>query len=218
MAPGGFATIDFETSGLAPSRGARALEIAVVHSDADGVITGRWDTLINAHGPVGPTFVHRITRAALTNAPDFGAIAPELLELLRGRVVVAHNAGFDLRFLVAELELIGYRFAAAPVALCTQRLARQYLPDSRRSLARLCEVFGIDLAGAHRASVDAFATAQLLECYLASAPDRSLFTAHLARAAAAPFTPLPSRGARWYPRESAGVPEARRPAFSAGSW
>jgi DNA polymerase-3 subunit epsilon len=209
----GFATIDFETSGLAPSRGARALEIAVVHSDADGVVTGRWDTLIAADGPVGPSHIHRISRSALTHAPAFGEIAPELLELLRGRVVVAHNASFDIRFLVAELELIGYRFAQPPVTLCTQRLARSYLPGVRRSLAHLCEVFGIELEGAHRASVDALATARLLECYLANTADRSGFADHLDRAAARAYTPLPSRGIAWYPRERARAHSAW-PAFA----
>lgn len=212
----GFATIDFETSGLAPSAGARALEIAVVHSDADGRVTGRWDTLIAGDGRVGRSDIHRITPAALAGAPAFAAIAPELLALLRGRVVVAHNAGFDLRFLVAELAGAGYRFAAAPVALCTSRLARDLLPGERRSLAALCAVFGIDLAGAHRASVDALATAQLLECYLASAPDRAPFDALLGRAAAQPFVGLPSRGAAWHPRErSSGFRPGTGPRVSA---
>ena len=198
----GFATIDFETSGLAPSRGARAIEIAVVHSDADGVVTGRWDTLIAADGSVGRSDIHRISRAALRYAPSFAGIAPELLRLLRGRVLVAHNASFDIRFLVAELDAIGYRFDRAPVTLCTQRMARHFLPGSRRSLAHLCEVFGIGLTGAHRASVDALATAQLLECYLASCADRSGFEEHLDRAAQNPFAPLPGPGLPWHPRES----------------
>ena len=203
MSARGFATIDFETSGLAPSRGARALEIAVVHSDADGVVTGRWDTLIAGDGSVGRSDIHRISRSALAGAPDFADIAPELLHLLSGRVIVAHNAGFDLRFLEAELDRAGYRFRAPPVSLCTQRLARNYLPGMRRSLARLCDVFGIELEGAHRASVDALATAQLLECYLASSADRTIFSEHLDRAARTPFDPLPTRGVPWHPRELA---------------
>ncbi|MCS5733494.1 3'-5' exonuclease [Herbiconiux daphne] len=213
MTPPGFATIDFETSGLAPSRGARALEIAVVHSDADGVVTGRWDTLIRGDGPVGRSDIHRISRSALAHAPTFAEIAPLLLELLRGRVVVAHNAGFDIRFLVAELDLIGYRFTSPLVSLCTQRLARTYLPGMRRSLSHLCEVIGIDLDGAHRASVDAFATAQLLECYLANSADRSGFSELLERAAAAPLVPLATAGRAWYPRELARD-DSRWPAFA----
>ncbi|MFB2583680.1 3'-5' exonuclease [Herbiconiux liukaitaii] len=213
MSTRGFATIDFETSGLAPSHGARALEIAVVHSDPDGVVTGRWDTLIAGDGSVGRTDIHRISRATLAHAPAFGDIAPELLQLLSGRVIVAHNAGFDLRFLEAELDRAGYRFERPPVSLCTARLARTYLPGMRRSLARLCEVFGIELEGAHRASVDALATAQLLECYLASAADRTLFTEHLDRASRTPFAPLPTRGVPWHPRELA-TPHSSWPAFT----
>jgi DNA polymerase-3 subunit epsilon len=212
----GFATIDFETSGLAPSSGARALEIAVVHSDPDGVVTGRWDTLIAGDGSVGRSDIHRISRSTLEHAPSFADIAPQLLELLSGRVIVAHNAGFDLRFLAAELELIGYRPWPAPAALCTQRLARTYLPGSRRSLAHLCEVFGIELEGAHRASVDALATAELLECYLANTADRSGFDALLDRAAARPLAPLPAplpaQGSRWHPREDAAA--SAWPAFA----
>jgi len=208
MAPRGFATIDFETSGLAPSHGARALEIAVVHSDADGVVTGRWDTLIAVDGSVGRSDIHRISRSALTHAPAFGGIAPRLVELLRGRVVVAHNAGFDIRFLLAELALIGYHVDRPPVSLCTQRLARTYLPGVRRSLRHLCEVFGIPLEGAHRASVDALATAQLLECYIATAADRGPFTEALDRASAQPLPPLSAQGAEWYPREDAAAHSA----------
>lgn len=212
MTTRGFATIDFETNGLAPSRGARALEIAVVHSDPDGSVTGRWDTLIAGDGRVGRTDIHRISRSTLQSAPTFADIAPELLDLLRGRVIVAHNAAFDLRFLAAELELIGYRSGPAPVSLCTQRLARTYLPGSRRSLAHLCEVFGIELHGAHRASVDALATAELLECYIANTADRSGFTALLERAAAHPLAPLLARGIRWHPRDDTEQPSW--PAFA----
>ncbi len=203
MEPRGFATIDFETSGLSPSYGARALEIAVVHSDADGAVTGRWDTLIAVDGPVGRSDIHRISRSALAHAPAFGGIAPRLLELLRGRVVVAHNAGFDIRFLLAELALIGYRVDRPLVSLCTQRLARTYLPGVRRSLRHLCDVFGIPLEGAHRASVDALATAQLLECYLANSADRGPFTEALDQAGHHPLQPLPGAGADWHPREAA---------------
>jgi len=213
MAPRGFATIDFETSGLSPSQGARALEIAVVHSDADGVVTGRWDTLIAAEGSVGRSDIHRISRSALTHAPAFGGIAPRLLHLLRGRVVVAHNAGFDIRFLVAELALSGYHVDHPLVSLCTQRLARTYLPGMRRSLRHLCEVFGIPLDGAHRASVDALATARLLECYIANTADRALFTEALDRAAAAPWRPHPGTPAEWYPREAA-VAHSTWPSFA----
>jgi DNA polymerase-3 subunit epsilon len=205
MSPVGFATIDFETTGLFAGDD-RAVEIAVVHSDPDGTVTGVWDTLIDAGRGPGPTRIHRITANQLAGAPTFAEIAPELLGLLSGRVLVAHNIAFDQRFLLSELARIGYRLAQPLVTLCTMQLARHYLPGLRRGLASCCDVLGIDLTGAHRASVDARATAHLLAAYMAHTDDRSGWRDIAASAAAQPLPALPSRGAEWYPRELA--PEA----------
>ncbi|QJU54278.1 3'-5' exonuclease [Herbiconiux sp. KACC 21604] len=201
----GFATIDFETTGLQPGRH-RAVEVAVVHSDADGTVTGRWDTLIDPGdglGP-GPTRIHRITAAQLRGAPRFADIARGLMGLLAGRVMVAHNASFDRRFLLAELAAAGYRSWAPAATLCTLQLSRQFLPHGPRSLAACCAAFAIELKGAHRASVDALATAQLLGAYLDHSPARDGWNELLARAAA---QPVPGGGAetgQWVPRERAG--------------
>jgi DNA polymerase-3 subunit epsilon len=217
----GFATIDFETTGLSAASD-RAVELAVVHSEPDGTITGRWDTLIDPGRAPGPTQVHRITAAELRGAPSFPDIAPELVRLLSGRVLVAHNAGFDRRFLVAELARAGHPPVVPAVTLCTAQLSRQYLPTGRRSLARCCETFAIDLIGAHRALVDAVATAELLAAYIAHSPSREGWNEALRRAASQPLRPLPDRGVPWYPREDAlrsaahraGRPSAARPFFA----
>lgn len=209
----GFAVIDFETTGLSPARGSRAIEIGVVLSDRDGTITEEHDTLIHAGPAVGPTRIHRISAREVAHAPTFRQIAPQLLELLAGRVIVAHNAAFDLGFLRTELLAAGY--APGPVvSLCTMQLARHFLPDSRRSLRACCEVFGIDLRDAHRASADARATAVLLESYIASSRDRAWWDARLDRAAATPWPPFRvGRGshARTAASSSMPVPDGRAP-------
>jgi len=161
MSAPGFATIDFETTGLFPNGNDRAIEVAVVHSDPDGTITGRWDTLLNPGRDLGRQDIHRISAAEILRAPTFADIAPELIELLDGRVLVAHNAGFDTRFLLAELARADVWTSQDLVTLCTMQLARVYLPGSGRALADCCAAFDIQLEGAHRASVDAGATAQL---------------------------------------------------------
>lgn len=166
-AAGGFATIDFETTGLVPERDDRAIEVSVVHSDPDGTITGQWETLINPRRDLGAQRIHNISAREIIAAPIFERVAAELLELLSGRVVVAHNASFDLRFLNAELDRIDYRRADDFVTACTMRLARTHL-GSGLALADCCDAFGIPLVGAHRASADALATARLLEAFIAS--------------------------------------------------
>lgn len=199
----GFATIDFETTGLFPNGNDRAIEVAIVHSDPDGTITGRWDTLLNPGRDLGRQDIHRISAAEILGAPTFADIAPELIDYLDGRVLVAHNASFDTRFLLAELARAEVWTSHDLVTLCTMQLARVYLPGSGRALVDCCAAFDIELEGAHRASVDAGATAQLLASYIAHSEDRYGWSDHLTRAAAYSYGRLPSRGTAWYPRENA---------------
>lgn len=165
----GFAVIDFETTGLLPEYHHRAVEVAVVHVAPDGAVTGQWDTLINPRRDLGPQRIHGISAKDVLGAPIFEEVAAQLIELLSGRVIVAHNASFDLRFLDAELDRLGYWRGDPWVSLCTMLMARRHLGGGL-SLADCCDAFGIPLDGAHRASVDAFATARLLEAFLASSP------------------------------------------------
>src|SRR5581483_4036251 len=96
--------------------------------------------------------------------------------VLEGSVFVAHNAGFDWRFLSAEIQ----RATRRPLQgrqLCTVRLARRMLPQvRRRNLDALCYHYGIDNAARHRAGGDALATAQILVRLLDAARDRGCHT------------------------------------------
>lgn len=194
MAGPGFAVIDFETTGILPERHHRVAELAVVHVDLNGEITGQWETLINPGRDLGPQHIHQIRAADILDAPTFEDIAPDLIALLDGRVLVAHNASFDARFLTAELERLGYW----PVfeKLCTMQLAREFIPGAGRSLQDCCDAYGIELVGAHRASVDALATAQLLGAYIASQPMWKGWREH----SPTTWEIRPSTGVVWKPR------------------
>ncbi|TFD11727.1 3'-5' exonuclease [Cryobacterium sp. TMT1-21] len=100
----GYAVIDFETTGLFAKSSHRVIGVAIVHVDETGRITGRWDTLINLGRDLGRQDIHRIRAADVMQAPTFEQIAPQLVKLISGRVLVAHNARFDTGFLLAELE------------------------------------------------------------------------------------------------------------------
>lgn len=187
----GFAVIDLETTGLFPGGRDRIVELAVVHVDEHGLITGQWETLLNPGRDLGPQQIHGIRAADILDAPTFPEVVPQLVELLDGRVPVAHNARFDAGFLFAELEAAGVELWQRPEFLCTMLLARDYLPGSRRALADCCDAFDIPLEGAHRASVDALATASLLSAYMASDPNTSLWFEALERASAYGWPPIP---------------------------
>ena len=202
----GYAVIDFETTGLFPGGHDRVIEVAVVHVEADGTISGQWDTLVNPGRDLGPQHIHHIQAGDILDAPTFAQIAARLVELLSGRVVVAHNASFDTRFLLAELGRLAYEPTIS--SLCTMQLAREFIPGAGRALKDCCDAYGIELENAHRASADTFATAQLLAAYLADSPDREDWKTHLA-SANSDWPPLVSSVAAWKPR-----PEHNSPAPS----
>jgi DNA polymerase III epsilon subunit family exonuclease len=156
-----FAVLDVETTGLSPSRD-RIIEIAVVRCATDGSVIDEWSTLVNPGRDPGPTHIHGISAADLTDAPAFCDIAEELTGRLSGYMVTAHNLSFDAGFLSAEYTRAGL---AAPdqSALCTLQLARFALRDlSGYSLAACAAALGIDHPDAHRALPDTRVTASVL--------------------------------------------------------
>ena len=163
----GYAVVDLETTGLEPQDEA-IIEVGVVLLDPRGREQLRWDSLVNPHRHPGPTRIHGITPDDLTDAPELGTLAPALVELLRGRVLVAHNIRFDASFLLPALRLeLGA--AALPHKIpqvCTMNWARSFIDTPSRSLVRCCQACGIELASHHRAIDDAAACAQLLSHYL----------------------------------------------------
>lgn len=155
----GFAVLDLETTGLQPKRGARIIEIGVVTIDVGGTVTGQWETLVDAGCGSGPTEIHGVDDTMLAGAPSFTEIAGDLAALLDQRVLVAHNASFDVGFLDAEFRRADIAWSRAP--LCTMQLARRrgHYPAN---LAACCAEYQIVNHGAHRALGDALATAELL--------------------------------------------------------
>ncbi len=119
----GFAVIDLETTGLFPQNHDRIVEVAIVHVSPTGVVEGVWETLVNPMRDMGAQRIHGISAAAAARAPEFGALAPSIASLLRGRVPVAHNASFDARFLAHSMEQAGCRVRTTTTgcARCSSR-------------------------------------------------------------------------------------------------
>jgi DNA polymerase-3 subunit epsilon len=162
---GPFAVIDFQTTGLAPSQGDRVIEVAVVRIE-NGVVGQPWSTLINPGRDTGADFIHHISSAEVADAPTFAEIAPYLLSLLDGAVVVAHSAPFDEAFLVSELERAGYNGARMP-ALCSLVLARKSFSTPNFRLPTLARELGVPMT--NNVSVDhVLATAAVIQRALQS--------------------------------------------------
>jgi DNA polymerase III subunit epsilon len=160
-----YAVIDFETTGLSPNYGDRAIEIAVVIME-NGRAVDAYQSLINP-GMQLPAFITSftgITDAMLASAPPAETVLPQALEFVGRAQLVAHNASFDKRFWSAEIARIGRRSEHA--FLCTMLLARRLYPWApNHKLGTLAELHRIIASGRHhRALADAEMTAALLTC------------------------------------------------------
>ena len=122
-----FAAIDFET---ATSRRDSACSVAVVEIKG-GQVTDSYYTLIQPPGNEYfwyNTKIHGITAQDTAKAPDFAGIWPELEAHLAGRIVVAHNAQFDMGVLQACLAHHG--LTAPSFIYCdTVAIARKSWPE-----------------------------------------------------------------------------------------
>jgi DNA polymerase-3 subunit epsilon len=157
-----FVVLDLETTGSRAGTD-RVTEVGAVQV-AGGRIQGEFQTLVRPDCPIPPaiTRLTGIHELLLAGAPRFSQVAGRLVDFLGSGTLVAHNAAFDLRFLVAELARAGLPPPANPV-LCTVRLARRLLPELRScNLDSLATHFGFRFQARHRALGDAQVTAQLL--------------------------------------------------------
>lgn len=159
-----FTVVDLETTGGAPDGGG-IVEIGAVQVRG-GQQLAELSTLVDP-GTGLPAFVTALTGltpGALAGAPPLPAVLPSLLELLRGSVLVAHNAPYDVGFLQAACRALDYPWPQ-PVVLDTAALARRVLqadevPDRR--LATLAAYFRTTVQPHHRALADARATVEVL--------------------------------------------------------
>ncbi|MCP2326989.1 DNA polymerase-3 subunit epsilon [Hamadaea flava] len=203
-----YAVVDLETTGLRPSWHDRVVEIAIVHVDAAGNAEREWCSLVNPERDLGPQAIHGITAGEARRAPTFSQLAGSVVELLRGRVVVAHNLRFDAQFLSHEFNRLGFNVPIGfDYGLCTMSLAERYLPAAGRSLLDCCHVAGIAHDNAHSALHDARAAATLLARYLSAAGQPAPWTGLVTQAPAQVWPPITSTaGVRPVPRQQPGEP------------
>lgn len=194
----GYAVIDFETTGLSPAYNHRVVEVGIVLLNAQGEEEQSWTTLVNPQRDVGGTDIHGINARDVFDAPTFEDIAGQVVQLVAGRVPVAHNLPFDAGFLRSEFTRIGSPVdVAADLGLCTMRLAGTYLADSRRSLGACCESIGHRIEQAHSALDDARAAGRLLAYYLRVDPQfESRWQTQIVGARAIPWPRLTTCNAR----------------------
>lgn len=152
-----YAIVDIETTGGNAS-GSRITEIAIIIHDGTSVVD-RFETLVNPQKEIPiPIFaLTGINNEMVRDAPIFDDISEKVLEMLTGRIFVAHNVNFDYSFVRHQLEESGFKWTARK--LCTVRAARKIKPGlDSYSLGNLCRSLEIPVLQRHRAGGDADAT------------------------------------------------------------
>jgi DNA polymerase-3 subunit epsilon len=179
-----FAVVDLETTGWSPEQAAiteiGAVRVRAGARQGEFVRQGEFASLVNPGTPVPPGIADLtgITDWMLAAAPRLGAVLPGLLDFAQGCVLVAHNAPFDLGFLVAGCGDLGLAWPGFTV-LDTVMLARRVMdpdevPDCK--LGTLAGFFGARTTPNHRALADARATADVLSWLIRRLAHRGIRT------------------------------------------
>jgi DNA polymerase-3 subunit epsilon len=154
--------LDFETTGLSPDHGDRAIEIGAVKL-VDGKVVETFQKLMYP-GKRIDSFIESftgITNSMLKSAPPREEVMCEFSDFINGYNLVAHNASFDSKFLDSELSRCnkGRRGEFA----CSMLIARRIYQDApNHKLGTLVEYKNLPNDGTfHRALADSQMTAHL---------------------------------------------------------
>lgn len=175
-----FVIFDLETTGGSAKKN-RITEIGAVKVRG-GEVIGEFQTLVNPQMPIPPsiTLLTGITETMVADAPTIDAVLPSFSEFIRGAILVAHNAPFDMGFLRHALLTHDYPPPRAQV-VDTVRLARALVTRDEvpnHKLATLARYFRVPVTPTHRALDDARATVAVFDALLERAG--SLGVTHVA--------------------------------------
>lgn len=157
-----YVVFDLETTGLSAGIN-EIIEIGAVKV-IDGRVQSKFNTLVNPgqYIPAALSQKIHITNAMVADKPKIDTVLPRFAEYIGTLPLVAHNAAFDMSFILRACDKCGITLTN-PV-IDTLYLSRHYLKECKRhNLAYLTDYFDISLTNAHRAYYDAKATQQLFE-------------------------------------------------------
>ena len=140
--------LDTETTGLSFKDGHKIVEVACIETK-DLIPTDRvFHKLINPKRDVPDEAfkIHGFSSEFLKDKETFDKIADELLNFIKGKKIIIHNANFDLGFLNGELSKINKEKINIASVVDSLEVARNKFPGTSNSLDALCKKFNIDLS------------------------------------------------------------------------
>lgn len=176
--PKGLCALDLETTGLSPI-GNEIIEIAIIKVRPDGTIE-KMSELVRPEFsiPKETIDIHGITEEMVQHSRTISQVLPEAIEFIEQLPVLAHNAKFDLGFIVFHAQK--NKIKVPPIQVyCSCQTARKLLGKGEKSgLSTLCRKLEVTLDDHHRALADAKACLEVFSKLLEMNKDR--FKRHLA--------------------------------------
>lgn len=171
---GSFVVFDIETTGFSPLT-CKIIEIGAVRVE-NGQITDRFSTFVNPKVPI-PFRIEQLTGindSMVMEAPEIEKVLPEFLEFCQGAVMVAHNADFDMSFIMENCRQQGLSDQFTYVD--TVGMARFLLPALNRfKLDTVAKAVGVPLQNHHRAVDDAGCTADIFVKFVGMLAERDIY-------------------------------------------
>ena len=170
---GRFVVFDIETTGFSPLT-CKIIEIGAVLVE-NGKITDRFSTFVNPQVPI-PFRIEQLTSindSMVMDARPIEEILPEFLKFCEGATMVAHNADFDMSFIIENCNRMGIPNDFTYVD--TVGMARFLLPALNRfKLDTVAKAVGVSLDHHHRAVDDAECTACIFEKFVEMCRERDI--------------------------------------------
>jgi DNA polymerase III subunit epsilon len=162
FAPDDYVVIDFETTGLRPEDDAIIQVAAVRFKNHEPV--EQFVSFVNPQRPIPAkiTNITGITNEDVKNAPTIAEIFPQFIDFLQDDVLVAHNAPFDMKFLLSNMRRLGMK-KIQNLVIDTLPLARKYITETpNHQLETLKKWLKLDL-NSHNALDDCLACAAVYQ-------------------------------------------------------
>ena len=168
-----YVVFDLETTGFSPEKD-KIIEIGAVKVE-QGKITDKFSNFVNPQVPI-PYRIEELTSIKddmVMDAPVIEEILPQFMEFCKGAIMVAHNADFDMSFIIknCERQQIENDFTI----IDTVALARILLPNLNRfKLDTVAKALGVSLENHHRAVDDAGCTAEIFVKFIQMLKERGI--------------------------------------------
>ncbi len=138
--------MDTETTGFDDQNGDRIVEVGIIELIGRKFTGNKLHVYINPEKQMDDDVirVHGISNEFVADKPKFAEVAQAVYDFMAGSEVIAHNAGFDMRFLDMEFKKAGLpNFLEEIQVTDSLAMARQMYPGQKNTLDALVARLGV---------------------------------------------------------------------------